>query len=210
MLRMMLALCLALLVTQDQTAAAKKALESIVPLKQEQPYLQLVVDTPPEDHVPATTKTIYFKRQKAYRIDNPGQPSGFDGTRYWSYQKVSNDYRWFKKAPYTDLLFSGGILAELCMYGNADRILKETKQITVRNEALDGVPCSHLILSMKRNYEVHVWIDAKNQVLRNQFKSATMNTIMTYKFVDPPATDAALFSFTPPPDAKDLTTPDDR
>jgi hypothetical protein len=210
MLRMMFALCLALLVSQDQTAAAKKLLEAVVPLNKEQPYLQLVIDSPQEDTVGATTQTIYFRRQKAYRIESLASPFGFDGTRYWIYQKAPNNFRWFKKVPFTNLLFSGGVLAELCMYGNADRIIKETKQITVRNEPLGEVPCSHIILSMKQNYEVHVWIDAKNQVLRNQFKSAMDNRIMTYKFVDPPATDASLFSFTPPPDAKDLTTPDDR
>jgi hypothetical protein len=206
----MIALCLALLLAQDQTAAAKKLLEAVVPLRKDQPYLQLVVDTAPERSIPALTKTIYFKRQKAYRIENPGNPFGFDGARYWNYYTSVNTYRRFKTVPFHDLLSSGGILAELCMYGNADRIFKETKQVTLRNEPLDGVPCSHLILSMKQNYDVHVWIDAKNQVLRNHFKSATLDTIMMYKFVDPPATNESLFIFTPPPDSKDLTTPDDR
>ena len=78
-----------------------------------------------------------------------------------------------------------GGLAKIHDSGNADRLFKDAKPVTVKKEKLEEVDCSHVIIAPK---------DVQGKPVEQTFAD---------KVIDPTVSDES-FAFKPPTDAKDM------
>ena len=198
-MQLLLLLCLA---AQGQTAEAKKLLDALAPPLKDPSYSQIEFERGPIKGV------IFLSRSKGWRIDTPGLMLLYDGKAFLDYSKKRNELRRRDAEPEELLLRSGGPLAEIHYSGNADRLLKDAKQVTVRKEKLNDVDCTHVAVTKKDavGSEWHIWIDAAQSCLRAVQKGKNdgkpWEVTWTYKVVDPPTTTEETFTFQPPADAK--------
>ncbi len=199
-MQLLFLLCLA---AQDQTAEAKKLLNALAPPLKDPAYSQIEWESGPVKGVGS------FNRGKAWRAETGGLLLLYDGKTFLQYSKKRNDY-FRKDSELPDiLLLQGGPLAEIHYSGNADRLLKDVKQVTVKKEKLNDVDCTHVILAKKDAVETehHLWIDAAQNCVRAQRKGKSngkpFETAFTYKVIDAPAVSDETFAFQPPADAKD-------
>jgi len=197
----------------DQTAEAKKLLDALAPAVKDPPFAELSWEV-----VPGPAKCVgHFKRGQAWRTDNT-LPGGSLQITVWNGKELLIDtqmpkgrnVRRDKQEPVEMLTMLGGALAEITYSGNADRLLKDASNVTVSKEKLEGKDSSHVTVFRqegKRDSEHHVWIDAANRCLRYVRKSKIQGReselTFTYKVVTPPTTKEEMFSYQPPPDAKD-------
>ncbi|HVE38846.1 MAG TPA: DUF2092 domain-containing protein [Planctomycetota bacterium] len=206
-MQLLLLLCLA---AQDQSAEAKKLLNALAPPLKDPAHSQI------EWTIGSRTAVGYFERQKAWRLDTKSGDVEmvflWDGKSFLNYMKRSNRFFNSPKEPVTMLLIEGGGLAEIHYSGNADRLLKDAKQVTVKKEKLDEVDCSHVVITPKdlqgsTDVELHFWI-ADGACKRFSYKSKPNGKpnerTYTYKVVDPPSVTEETFAFKPPADAKDM------
>ena len=203
------------LVPQSQNAEAKKLLDALAPPLKDPPYSQIEWTSGPRTAVGS------FDRQKGWRIDTKNGDSEmvwlWDGKLLLNYMKKSNRFfRTPKESPLM-LIAEGGGLAEIHYSGNADRLLKEAKQATVKKEQLEGVDCSHVVIVPKETQptvetELHFWIDAdktcKRFVRKVKAQGKTSEQAFVYKVVDAPTITEETFAFKVPADARDIMRSD--
>jgi hypothetical protein len=203
-MQLLLLLCLA---TQAQNAEAKKLLDALAPPLKDPSYSQIEFERGP-------VKVIgTFSRQRAWKLDSTSGDGGllllYDGKAFLQYSKKRNDY-FRKDAEFPDILIlMGGPLAEIHYSGNADRLLKDAKQVTVKKERLNDLDCTHVVIAKKDavDTEHHLWIDAAQNCVRAQRKGKSngkpFETTFTYRVVDASGVSDEAFNFQPPADAKD-------
>jgi hypothetical protein len=210
---MQLLLLLFCLAPQTQNAEAKKILDALAPPLKDPSYSQIEWESGPVKWVG------HLSRQKAWRLDRTADGREvsylFDGKEFLEYKKYANSFRRTKGESLLFLLMVGGGLAEIHYSGNADRLLKDAKQVTLKKEKLADVDCSHVTIFKKDLYsesEFHFWIDAdkncKRFLRKVTVQGKTNELTWTYKVVDPPTTTEETFTIQLPADAKDLNAKD--
>jgi hypothetical protein len=196
-------------VAQDQTAEAKTLLNALAPPLKDPSYSQIEWEH-------GSAKGVgHFSRQQAWRLDTRNGDVEmvflYDGKGFLNYMKKSNRFYRTPGDSASLLLMQAGGLAEIHYSGNADRLLKDAKQTTVKKEKLDGTECSHVTILRKEqsgDVELHFWIDADKSCRRYTRKITVQGkpyeSTFAYKVVDPPSTREDTFTFQVPADAKDM------
>jgi len=199
---LLLVLCLA---PQDQGAEAKKLLDALAPPPKDPCYSQIEFERGPIKGVGS------ISRKKAWRVETDGLVLLLGGKGFLQYSKKRNDFYRRDSEPQEMLLNQGGPLAEIHYSGDADRLLKDAKQVTVKKEKLNDLDCTHVVVAKKDAIESewHLWIDAAQNCIRAQHRGKNSGkpweVTYTYKIVDAPNVTDDTFTFPLPADAKDTS-----